>query len=170
MEMDRTRKPGDVHESALAALERRALTASELRSRLLGRGFAPGDVDAELTRLGNAGLVDDRAVAYNLARYRAGEGRRGPRRVRDELLARGVARELASEAVAEAFPREATEEALARAFQRETRGGAPASRAERERLVRRLVRAGFPVDRVLERLQSAGAEPDELPDPPDDET
>ncbi len=155
--------PPDVHEAALAALERRALTRRELARRLLQKGFAPDAVEPELERLARAGLLDDTALAYNSARRRAEEGRRGPARVRNELIARGIAGDVAAAAVAEAFPPAAADDALERAARRLMRGGVPpATPAERDRLVRRLVRGGFAPGRVLSYLERAGADVDGL--------
>lgn len=157
----------DIHDAALDALERRALTRRELARRLLQKGFTPGEVDPELERLARAGLLDDAALAYNSARRRAEEGRRGPARVRAELIARGSAGDVATAAVAEAFPPAAADDALDRAARRLLRRGPPATPEARDRLVRRLVRGGFAPGRVLSYLERAGADVDGL-DPHDE--
>ena len=160
----------DLHEIALAVLARRALTVAELRTRLARAGFEPGLIAAEIERLVAVQLLDDRAVAYNHAHRRADEGRRGPARVSAELRARGIAADLVDDAVAAAFPAENAEAALGLAFDRLTRGtGVPRTRPERERLIRRLLRAGFPASQVLALLERAGCEGDELPDPGEDD-
>lgn len=157
--------PADIHEKALAALSRRALTAGELRQKLQRAGFEPADIEAEIERLGRVRLLDDRAVAYNLARRSADQGRHGPARVRATLRARGVAPDLVDEAVGEAFAAGAADEALERAFRKLTRGtGVPQARPDRDRLVRRLLRSGFPAARVLALLERAGVPADELPE------
>lgn len=154
----------DLHESALAALSRRALTATELRKRLLAKGFAPAAVDAELERLERVRLVDDRSVAYNSARWRAEEGRRGPARVVAELRARGIDPALAREAVESEFPREAEADALLTAYRRLVRGGPPRDRKERDRVARRLIRDGFPPGRVFDLLNTGDPDADLAPD------
>jgi regulatory protein len=159
-----------VHEAALAALSRRALTAVELRARLARRNFPKSRIEACLTRLRAAGLVDDRRVAYNFALSCAEHGRRGPARVRAALLARGVSAAVADEAVAGAFPPAAQEDALRRAFRRATGvRGIPRDRKGRERLIRQLRRGGFPLSRVLALVAQHGVGADDLPSPDEDD-
>ena len=159
----------DPREAALAALDRRALTRRELAGKLRLKGFDEDAVAATLDRLAAVGLVDDRALAYNLARRFAEDGRRGAARVSADLARRGVPRELAAEAVAAAFTPEASRDAVDRATARLVRGGAPQDRREREKLYRRLRRAGFSSAEALAALERAGAPADELPPPGEDE-
>ena len=121
----------DPREAALAALDRRALTRRELAGKLRLKGFDADAVAATLDRLEAVGLVDDRALAYNLARRFAEDGRRGAARVSADLARRGVPRELAAEAVAAAFTPEASRDAVDRATARLVRGGAPQDRLGR---------------------------------------
>jgi regulatory protein len=160
----------DLHEVALAVLARRALTVTELRTRLARGGFEPGLIAAEIERLAAVQLLDDRAVAYDHAHRRATEGRRGPARVAAELRARGIAADLVDDAVGAAFPADNADAALRLAFDKLTRGtGVPPTRPERDRLIRRLLRAGFPVSQVLALLERTGCEGDELPGPGEDD-
>ncbi len=154
----------------MAALSRRALTAVELRARLLRRKFPRAVVDACLARVTAAGLVDDRALAYNFARTCAEQGRRGPSRVRAALVSRGVEPSIVDAAIAEAFPAPAREAALARALRRLAGDqGVPADRRGRERLIRQLRRQGFPLPGVLAALRRRGVSPDELPETAEDD-
>jgi SOS response regulatory protein OraA/RecX len=158
------------HEAALAALSRRALTAAELRARLSRKKFPKSRIEACLTRLRAAGLVDDRRVAYNFALSCAEHGRRGPARVRAALLSRGVAAAVADEAVAGAFPPAAQAESLRRAFRRATGArGIPRDRRGRERVIRQLRRGGFPLSQVLALLAQHGVGVDDLPAPDEDD-
>ncbi|RMG49189.1 MAG: hypothetical protein D6718_00130 [Acidobacteria bacterium] len=147
---------GDAWRDALRMLAARPLTEREVRRRLARRGHAPREVEEVLRRLAELRFVDDERLAYNLAQRRAEEARRGPRRVREELLRRGVPAELAERAVRNAFPSGTEEELLARAVRRLAgRGGVPGDRRGRERLARRLIRRGFPTEAVLRWLESA---------------
>lgn len=146
------------YERAVAALARRALTASELRLRLARAGHPPPEIDAALRRLAELRLVDDRAVAYNHARSRAAAGRKGPARVRAELAARGIPGAAAQGAVDAAFDAEGVATAAARAFARFARGRPrPLSAADLARIAARLARAGFPVAIIRSLLASEEA-------------
>ena len=88
---------------ALRCLGRRARTAWEITGRLRERGFAEPVIGAALARLARWGYVDDGRLARDQAE--AAPGRHiGPRRLRAELLRRGVAPAVVDGAVAEAWP------------------------------------------------------------------
>lgn len=150
-------------ERALDALSRRALTTGEVAGKLARAGYTGEEIDGVLDRLRRLSFVDDSQVAYNHARRRAEEGRRGPLRVRSELLARGIPSELADEAIADAFPADQARERVNRAAEKLAGSkGVPADRAGRTKLARRLARAGFPVEMVTDWLER-GADDDGLP-------
>jgi regulatory protein len=99
---------------ALDLLSRKAWTHRDLVTRL-GRRGAPVEVArAVVADLEARGYVDDRAFATAWAESRARGRGYGSRRLREELLTRGVARPLVEAAVREAFA-EADEETRARA-------------------------------------------------------
>jgi SOS response regulatory protein OraA/RecX len=146
------------YDRAVAALARRALSASELRRRLARAGHSREEVDAALRRLAELKLVDDRAVAYNHARSRAAAGRKGPARVRAELAARGIRGADADGALGAAFDADGVAAAAAQAFERLARGKArPLAAPDRARVAARLARAGFPAAIVRSLLASEGA-------------
>lgn len=129
---------------ALAALARRALSAREVTVRLLRAGCAQAEIASVLEKLAAGGYLDDRELAYNLAARRAGEGRRGPARVRAELLGRGLDPGLVDRAVSAAFPSGEGEERARQALQKILGGrGLPEEATDRQRLARRLLRQGF---------------------------
>ena len=140
----------DPWQVALDALARRDRTCEEIRRLLRRRKVTPGDAEGVVARLVDRGYVNDRGVAYNHARYRREQGRRGPLRVRSELLARGIDAGIVDEVVREEFPADDTREAVDRAAERLAgRHGLPRDRAGSEKLARRLVRAGFPRSEVF---------------------
>jgi len=146
-------------ERALAALSRRALSVREVRLRLARAGHGDDEVEDTVRRLVELKLVDDESVAYNHARSRAREGRKGPAKVRGELAARGIARRLADEALSAAFEGEELAQAAGRALERMARGmPRPIPEAERPRLAARLMRAGFPAGIVRRLLASAAVD------------
>lgn len=160
----------EVREAALTILGRQAHSRSELRRKLVQKGFPPAVVELCLERLAAVQLVDDRAYAYNFALRRAEAGRYGPSRVRRELLNRGVSPEMTEEALGRAFSQAAAEDSLARALRELTRGrGVPSDRNGRARLIRQMTRRGFPLSRVIAVLEQSGVEREELPGLGEDE-
>lgn len=102
----RERRELDAKAAKLAAFEllaRKAWSARELTSRLKRRG-APDDVArAVVAELSARGYVDDASFARFWAESRARGRRIGSRRLRQELLQKGIPRDLAAAAVAAAF-------------------------------------------------------------------
>ena len=100
--------------AALALLTGRSLTAGELGRRLRRRGYAAEEIAEATGRLTDLGLLDDRRTAAAWAESAALIRGLGPRRLREGLAKRLLARELVEEAVTAVFA--AGEEArLARA-------------------------------------------------------
>jgi regulatory protein len=150
-------------ERALDALSRRSLTAREVATKLERAGYPDPEIDDVLERLHRLSFVDDAQVAYNHVQRRAEEGRRGPVRVRAELLSRGVDPALADEVIADAFPADDVRDRIRRAAAKLAgSSGIPTDRAGRAKLARRLARAGFPVEAVSAWLDERG---DEEPPP-----
>jgi len=155
--------------AALDLLARKAWSRRDLTRRLERRG-APADVAAAVVaELAARGYVDDESFARWWAQAR-GQGRRvGSTRLRQELVAKGISRELAAAAVAAAF--EETPE-MERALDAGRRRLAALSRARRERVPARLadylLRRGYPpsvVGRVVRTLlgdavAAEGADPE----------
>jgi regulatory protein len=86
------KQPLGCHDRALLLLTVRARSRHELASRLRGAGFEAEEVEAELARLEELGLVDDRAFALELAEHQLKIKRSGRRAVASALAATGVAR------------------------------------------------------------------------------
>jgi regulatory protein len=156
------------HAVALDLLARKPWTRRDLARRLRRRG-APADVaEAVVADLEARGYVDDRAFAATWAEVRARERAVGRERLREELVARGVARPLAETAIEQAF--QDTNE-LTRARAAGLRRMAARRRTAPERAPRRLHdylrRRGYPGDVVRQVLQALHVEavPDEGPDP-----
>jgi len=148
--MPRNPRPtGDVHTVALAMLARRAYSRGELEQRLTRKGYAPGEVAAELERLERVGLLDDAQLAHAVRRQelRRGLGRRG---VAAALRRRHVGEEHAAVAIAAVSP-EKEQEALAVALEHAVRrhaasGGLPGAR---RKVIRYLLARGFATSDVL---------------------
>ena len=156
-------KRRDVHERALGLLGVRQRSRVELERRLLGVGFGAQEVDAELGRLEQVGLIDDhafaRAVAEHAIRSR-GEGRRAVNR---RLASAGVSTAIADEVVGELIGDDEAERALELAVSRVGRLGALTPEKAFSRLSGFLARRGYAPDvarwaaRKALALESLGA-------------
>jgi regulatory protein len=154
-------------ESALRLLAQRARTESEMRRRLLRRGYARTLVDGIVGDLVARSLVNDAEFALAFALERTRRRPRGERRLLQELRARGVSAAIALSAVTHAFEEEgATEHSLAaraaddwlkrRGRTRPAREDAhTAQRREQRRLHDYLARRGFAADAIRAALERA---------------
>jgi regulatory protein len=99
-ELEANTNPAHVHQAALKLLRYRARNERQLRAKLVAKGYAAETVDAELARLREVGLVDDRAFAAAFVEERARRSPKGKRLVQMELAAKGIDRGVAAESVA----------------------------------------------------------------------
>lgn len=149
---------------ALDLLSRKAWTRRDLRDRLRRRGAPDAVADAVVADLEALGHVDDRAFAAGWAESRARGRALGSRRLREELLGKGVARPLVDAAVRQAFAEtDEASRALAAAERRLPllRRAGPESAGRR--LYDYLVRRGFPADivrRVVRETCPVAIEPE----------
>ena len=102
------RKPKPLDEEGLMnyaarALSARAYTISELKTRLKQRAARQEDVEPVLSRLKQAGVLNDRRFAGSFADWRRENQGLGKTRVLRDLMARRVAPAVAKEAVDAAF-------------------------------------------------------------------
>jgi regulatory protein len=88
-----TRRTLDCHERALRLLAVRPRSRRELEMGLRRAGFEAGEVETELVRLEDVGLVDDEAFARDLAEHHLAVRRSGRRAVESALAAKGVPRQ-----------------------------------------------------------------------------
>ena len=85
------------YDAGIRLLARRAHSRSELRRKLGRRGYDEVEIDEVVSRLAQAGYLDDRAFAEGHVRRRSAS--RGPMALAAELAARGVERRLAGAAL-----------------------------------------------------------------------
>ncbi len=130
----------------------RALSESELKKRLRGKGASDEDTDAAAEWLKDIGALDDLAYAKTLVRHYSDSGY-GEAKLRDELRRRGVARELWDEAL-ETAPDAA--QTIARVVASKTKGK-PLDEKGRKRLSDMLLRRGFAWRDVKAALETLGA-------------
>ena len=149
-------------EYAVKALSRRALTVSELRTRLERRAARIQDVKEVLERLAAVGYLDDSRVAESYSRFRKECEALGPRRVVRELQRRGVDTSVAEAAVGEAYG-DSDEMELIHAHLRKKLGKEYRERKIEDpkviaRLYRGLSRAGFAGDRIVGALREISSD------------
>jgi regulatory protein len=157
------------YERALDLLARRARSARQLQKRLIEKGEPPAQVEAVIARLHAAGLLDD--ARYAEGRVRAGMvGKaRSHRRTVEDLVDKGVAREVAEAAIRRVLEEEGSDEMTVamRAAEKKMRTLASLDPpARREKLYAFLARQGYGAEVVRRTLRAVlDAAP---PDEPDD--
>ena len=161
----RERKELDAKAAKRAAfdlLARKAWSARDLTSRLKRRGAPDEIAGAVVAEMVSRGYVDDASFARFWAESRALRRRVGSRRLRMELLQKGIPRDVAAAAVAAAFEEAPETERCLEAGRRRL----PALlRAGRERAAPRLrdylVRRGYPPALVMRTVAAlTGERPD----------
>lgn len=139
------------YERALRLLAFRARSTSELSKRLIEKGEPADEVARAVTRLAAAGLLDDTRYAESRARVGVVGKARSRRRIEEDLVHRGVSREVAGDAVRRALADAGTDEAgvAERAARKKLRSlGKLDPRAQREKLYAFLARQGHPAEVV----------------------
>jgi regulatory protein len=140
-------------QQAYRLLTYRSQTSSELRDRLLQRGYTTTIIAEVLHQLASDGYIDDRRVASDWVRYRLQTKPMGRRRIAWELQRRGVPPELLEEVLGEVYS-EFDEAILAEQAARKRLGSRELPRAprERQRFARYLMSLGFEADAVAAAL------------------
>ncbi len=140
----------------------RAQSVAEMREKLSRRAARPEDVEEALTRLKQAGYLNDKRLADSLANWRRENERVGKARVERDLMARRVAPAVARQATDAAY-REVDEIALIQSFlERKYRGKDLASLLSDEKRLaaayRKLRTAGFSGGNSIRVLKRYAAE------------
>ncbi|RJO68062.1 MAG: regulatory protein RecX [Myxococcales bacterium] len=102
MPSSKARPPDNPFDAALRLLAAREHSRKQLETKLLKRGYAPEDVAAALTKLGQLAYLDDSRFARALAREFMGRRMRGEGYVLAKLRGAGISEAVAQNAVAEA--------------------------------------------------------------------
>ena len=165
---------------AVGALGRRMRTEVELRRLLVARA-EPGprgesDIAAVIARLKEQRYLDDQSYAETYARLRHENEKLGARRVHQDLKQKGVSEALITETI-DARYGDTGEEALARQHLERKRIRKPENEKETNRVMRRLVAAGFSTgviykilrqwnipDETLAALENLDADPHDEPE------
>jgi regulatory protein len=146
--------------AGLKMLARRELSEAQVRQRLSRLGHDVAVIDEAVTRLKDAGSLDDARTAGAIARTEVNVRHRGRLRVRQRLAAAGITGHLADRAMDEALAGVDVEAQILALLERRLRGrpGA-ASEADFARLYRYLVGQGFEADLVVRVLRARSHTP-----------
>jgi regulatory protein len=144
---------------AVGVLARRARSVRDLR-RLMRNRAEEGDageraMDAVCTRLKELGYLSDTRFAADYTRLRKENEKFGKRRVQQDLMMKGVQKELIATTLATAYE-EVDEVALAREYVAKKRMKKPAginAQKETARVMGRLLRAGFSSNAIYKVLR-----------------
>ena len=135
-----------LYDYAVNALGRRMRTVAEL-TRLMRQRVEPGEtgqakINAVIARLKEYGFLNDSDYAANYARLRQENASFGKRRVRQDLVVKGVKAEVIASTLDAAYEN-VNEEALARRHLERKGVKQPTNDKEAARVMRMLIRAGF---------------------------
>jgi regulatory protein len=138
--------------SALRILAHRDMSSAELSRRLTARGFPEALAGETVTRLREAGYLDDRRFARQWAESAIRNGRGYGPRLRMELARHRVPEEIAAEVLGSLAAEYAETETLANLLARKFAGFNPSSATDREkrRVVQYLQRRGFSIAAIFE--------------------
>jgi regulatory protein len=136
----------EAREAAVRLLARREHSVRELERKLCGRGWPQRVVDTVLAELAEQGLQSDARFAESFARQRA-ERLYGPRRIRAELVERGIDAADADRAIA-SLDVDFAESAATFYRRRYGRSDPEPDYAERVRRSQAMYRRGFDPDTI----------------------
>src|ERR1700758_588763 len=171
MPFDRSKKqPTPLDESALydyavRALGRRMRTVAELK-RLMRNRVESGErgeakIERVIARLKEQRYLNDTGYANGYARMRQENQSFGRRRVRQDLVQKGVHAEVIAKTLDAAYE-DVNEEALARRHLERKRVKKPTNEKEAARVMRMLVRAGFSMGVIFRILKKWDVNEDAL--------
>ena len=147
----REKPPISLRARALRLLASREHSRAELRRKLALDTEDPDQLESLLDELARRGWLSERRVAEQLIHAR--RGRFGSRRIRQELLEKGVAEEV----IAAALPRlKESDLDAARMVWRRKFGAPPGTAAERARQVRFMQGRGFDLDTIFKVIKGDG--------------
>lgn len=153
MEVSKPRPQKSARDCALSLLEYRDRTEWELSGKLAEQGYEPEEIQETLTFLKKYHYVDD--AEYTRRYISAASSRKSIRRIRQELIQKGVDREILDAGFEEA---EIDEEALIRSCLRK-KGYQPGQRMEEgayRKMMASLSRKGFSFDGIRRAMEGMG--------------
>jgi regulatory protein len=145
-------------EAAVRLLEVRDRSSAEITQRLQSQGYSQEAVEEAVTKLKNAGYLDDRRFAQAFL-MRIGR-KYGAIRIRQELRRKGIAQEYIDELLLEQ-DRDETLETAVKLARHALHGKAKNPQARYRRAYAALARRGFPPDTVRKALEISLSGPDQ---------
>lgn len=144
------------YQRSLNFLTFRARSVDEMRKYLARRGYEESVIDETLSRLAGIGLLDDEAFAGAWIASRAAAKGYGPRRLKNELLKKGVKGETIDEKIEEVYePGADPERVYGMAERRLASMRGVDAQAARRRLTQFLLNKGFDYDTVKDAVAQA---------------
>ena len=131
-------------------------SVAELRERLLeGRGATETIVESVIERLREYGYLDDARYAHGYASLRVQQRPIGRQRLQRDLWMKKIDKATTDTALDQVFEVTSEEELIDRAIEKRVRlRGKPKTRAEAKKLFDYLLRQGFALELVSERVRA----------------
>jgi len=131
-------------------------SVAELRERLLeGRGATETIVESVIERLREYGYLDDARYAHSYASLRVQQRPIGRQRLQRDLWMKKIDKATAETALDQVFESTPEEELIDRAIEKRVRlRGKPKTRAEAKKLFDHLLRQGFALELVSEKVRA----------------
>lgn len=146
-----------LYEYAISALARRMRTVAELkrlmRSRVEENESGMAKIDRIIARLKEQRYLNDTAYASDYVRLRQENSSFGKRRVRQDLIQKGVHANVIAKTLDAAYEN-VSEDDLIRRFLTRKRIQKPTNDKESARVMRMLVRAGFSTGAIFKALKN----------------
>ena len=145
--------PDAAYVAGLKIIARRELSVSEVKTRLLHKGYRTEDVESAISQLMKERALDDHRTAHTIIQ-RAIQVKNWPKqRVKDELTRRGIMDEVAINTVEEAFS-DINERMLLDKIIDQRLSSCELNDRQLQRLYQSLLRRGFPAEDVTAVLET----------------
>ena len=166
------RSEQELYDYALGALGRRMRTVAELK-RLLRTKVEAGEsgetlIERVVERLKQYKFLNDTQYAATYTRLRQDNNKHGMRRVRQDLMIRGVHADVIEKTLNAAY-QDVPEDELARQFLQRKHVAKPTSQKETARIMRMLARAGYSTGAIYRALRALKVQEEVLEDIPSDD-
>ena len=141
---------------AIKLISAKSRSVAELRERLLqGRNASKADVEAVILRLKEYGYLDDERFSFSYASLRIKQRPIGRRRLERDLKFKKIDSTVSAEALELAYAETPEDELIDRAIERRIRSrGKPKNRLEAKNLFDHLLRQGFSLDLVSNKVRA----------------
>ena len=146
-------RPDAVYIEGLKIIARRERSVSEVRTRLLKKGYQSEDVESAISQLIKERALNDHRTAHTIVQ-RAVQVKNWPKqRIKNELTRRGIMEEIATNTVEEAFSDISDRMLLDKIIDQRLSSGGSDDR-QLQRLYQSLLRRGFSSEDVTAALET----------------